>query len=98
MVDSSMRSPQELRGAGWRKPETEQRLSDHISIRVLTRTYPPELVDRVVAETGKTEARHRLLPARVVVYYVADAERPGVLHGAVTCGQSVRFKVPQGWA
>lgn len=56
--------------AGWRKPETEQRLSDHISIGVLTRTYPPELVDRVVAETGKTEARHRLLPARVVVYYV----------------------------
>lgn len=56
--------------AGWRKPETEQRLSDHISIGLLTRTYPPELVDRVVAEAGKTEARHRLLPARVVVYYV----------------------------
>ena len=56
--------------AGWRKPETQQRLSDHISIGVLTRTYPPELVDRVVAETGRTEARHRLLPARVVVYYV----------------------------
>lgn len=56
--------------AGWRKPETEQRLSDHISIGVLTRTYPPELVDRVVADAGKTEERHRLLPARVVVYYV----------------------------
>lgn len=56
--------------AGWVKPETEQRLSDHISIGVLTRTYPPELVDRVVAEAGKREVRHRLLPARVVVYYV----------------------------
>ncbi len=56
--------------AGWVKPETEQRLSDHISIGVLTRTYPPELVDRVVAEAGKTEVRHRLLPARVVAYYV----------------------------
>lgn len=56
--------------AGWRKPETEQRLSDHISIGVLTRTYPPELVDQVVAGVGRTEARHRLLPARVVVYYV----------------------------
>ena len=56
--------------AGWRKPESEQRLSDHISIGVLTRTYPPELVDRVVAEMGKTEVRHRLLPSRVVVYYV----------------------------
>lgn len=62
--------PEEVPRAGWRKPETEQRLSDHISIGVLTRTYPPELVDRVVAEAGRTEERHRLLPARVVVYYV----------------------------
>jgi hypothetical protein len=52
------------------KPETDQRLSDHISIGVLTRVFPPELVDRVVAEAGRTEQRHRLLPARVVVYYV----------------------------
>lgn len=52
------------------KPETDQRLSDHISIGVLTRVFPPELVDRVVAEAGRTEVRHRLLPARVVVYYV----------------------------
>jgi len=37
---------------------------------VLTRTYPPELVDRVVAESGRTQRRQRLLPARVVVYYV----------------------------
>lgn len=32
--------------------------------------FPPELVDRVVAEAGRTEVRNRLLPARVVVYYV----------------------------
>jgi len=32
--------------------------------------FPPEVVDRVVAEAGRTEVRHRLLPARVVVYYV----------------------------
>jgi Insertion element 4 transposase N-terminal/Transposase DDE domain len=56
--------------AGWVKPQTDQRLSDHISIGVLTRVFPPELVDRVVAETGRTEQRRRLLPARVVVYYV----------------------------
>jgi hypothetical protein len=56
--------------AGWVKPQTDQRLSDHISIGVLTRVFPPELVDRVVAEAGRTEVRHRLLPARVVVYYV----------------------------
>ncbi len=56
--------------AGWVKPQTDQRLSDHISIGVLTRVFPPELVDRVVAEAGRTERRRRLLPARVVVYYV----------------------------
>jgi hypothetical protein len=52
------------------KPQTDQRLSDHISIGVLTRVFPPELVDRVIAEAGRTEQRRRLLPARVVVYYV----------------------------
>ena len=56
--------------AGWVKPQTDQRLSDHISIGVLTRVFPPELVDRVVAEAGRGEQRQRLLPARVVVYYV----------------------------
>lgn len=56
--------------AGWVKPETDQRLSDHISVGVLTRVFPPEVVDRVVAEAGRKEVRHRLLPARVVVYYV----------------------------
>lgn len=56
--------------AGWRKPSTEQRLSDHISIGVLTRVYPPELVDQVVDAAGRTERRHRLLPARVTTYYV----------------------------
>jgi Insertion element 4 transposase N-terminal/Transposase DDE domain len=32
--------------------------------------FPPELVDGVVAEVGRRERRQRLLPARVVVYYV----------------------------
>ena len=56
--------------AGQLKPLSDSRLSDHISIGVLTRVFPPELVDGVVAEAGRTERRHRLLPARVVVYYV----------------------------
>jgi len=56
--------------AGWVKPKNDQRLSDHISIGVLTRVFPPELVDKIVAEAGRTEKRQRLLPARVVVYYV----------------------------
>jgi hypothetical protein len=55
--------------AGWVKPQSDQHLSDHISIGVLTRTYPPELVDRVLTECGRVEQRRRLLPARVMVYY-----------------------------
>jgi hypothetical protein len=56
--------------SGWVKPASDQRLSDHISIGVLTRVFPPELLDAVVAEAGRAERRHRLLPARVVVYFV----------------------------
>ena len=56
--------------AGWVKPASDQRLSDHISIGVLTQVFPPALVDAVVAEAGRGERRQRLLPARVVVYYV----------------------------
>ncbi len=41
-----------------------------MSVGVLTRVFPPELVDGVVAEAGRRERRSRLLPARVVVYYV----------------------------
>ena len=56
--------------AGQVKPPVQERLSDRIAIGVLTATFPPELVDRVVDEAGRTERRHRLLPARVVVYLV----------------------------
>ena len=51
--------------------------------------FPPELVDRVVAEAGRVERRHRLLPARVVVYYVlamtlfADASYEEVMRALV---------------
>ena len=56
--------------AGQRKPVSDSRLTDHVSIGVLTRVFPPELVDGVISETGRREQRQRLLPARVVVYYV----------------------------
>jgi Insertion element 4 transposase N-terminal len=55
--------------AGQTKPPVVPRLPDRIAIGVLTRTFPPELVDRVLATTGRAEHRQRLLPARVVVYY-----------------------------
>src|SRR4051794_7460299 len=54
---------------GWRKPESDRRLSDLVSVGVLTRVFPPELVDEVIAEVGRTERRHRTLPARVMAYF-----------------------------
>jgi hypothetical protein len=45
-------------------------LTDRVGIGVLTRSFPPDLVDEVVAGQGRTEQRARLLPARMVVYYV----------------------------
>lgn len=56
--------------AGQVKPPAGERLPDRIAIGLLTVTFPPELVDRVIAETGRVQQRSRLLPARVVVYYV----------------------------
>lgn len=56
--------------SGWQKPDSDQRLSDHLTIAMLTRAYPPELVDDAIAATGRIEQRQRLLPARVVLYYV----------------------------
>jgi hypothetical protein len=55
--------------AGWVKPESDRRLSDLVSVGVLTRVFPPGLVDEVVAEVGRTEQRHRSLPARVMAYF-----------------------------
>ena len=45
-------------------------LPDRISIGVLTRAFPPDLVDEVIAVTGTREQRRRLLPARLMVYFV----------------------------
>ncbi len=44
-------------------------MSDLVSVGVLTRTFPPEVVDEVIAEVGRTEQRHRALPARVMAYF-----------------------------
>ena len=45
-------------------------ITDRIALGALTHTFPPELVDEVVQQTGRAEQRRRLLPARVVVYFV----------------------------
>jgi hypothetical protein len=45
-------------------------LSDLVSVGLLTRVFPPDLVDEVIAEAGRTEQRRRVLPARAVAYFV----------------------------
>src|SRR3984957_9465259 len=56
-------------GAGWRKPESDRRLSDLVSVGVLTRVFPAAVVDEVIEAEGRTQQRHRSLPARVMAYF-----------------------------
>jgi hypothetical protein len=48
----------------------QNRLTDRIGLGVLTQLVHRDLVDEVLVDTGKTERRRRLLPSRVVVYFV----------------------------
>ena len=45
------------------------RITDYVSLGVITKTFPLERVRSVLAVTGKTSVRERDLPAHVVVYY-----------------------------
>lgn len=46
-----------------------QRLTDSISLGVLADVLPRDLIEEVLADTGKRERRSRLLPAHVVVRF-----------------------------
>lgn len=46
------------------------RITDYISLGVLTKTFPLDRVNAAVATAGKTSRRQRDLPAHVVLYYV----------------------------
>jgi hypothetical protein len=46
------------------------RLTDHISLGVLTAQFPREVIDQVLFETERVNARERALPAHVMLYYV----------------------------
>src|SRR6266496_4709117 len=45
------------------------RLPDRVAIGVLTKTFPPELVDEVVDEAQAREQRKWSLPARLTTYF-----------------------------
>lgn len=49
---------------------SSRKLVDYISVGILTRVIPREIVDDVLVRTERREQRKRLLPAHVVVYYV----------------------------
>ncbi|HZD68894.1 MAG TPA: transposase domain-containing protein [Actinomycetes bacterium] len=51
-------------------PSPPPPITNRIALGALTHTFPLELVDRVIEQTGRAEQRRRLLPARVVVYFV----------------------------
>ena len=46
------------------------RITDFISLGVITKTFPDSAIGAVLARTGKASVRQRDLPAQVVVYYV----------------------------
>jgi hypothetical protein len=55
--------------AGQLKPVSDRRLSDLVSVGLLTRVFPPVVVDEVIGECGRREQRHRSLPARTMAYF-----------------------------
>jgi hypothetical protein len=44
-------------------------LPDLVSVGLLMKVFPPEVVDSVIAECGRTELRRRSLPARSMAYF-----------------------------
>jgi Insertion element 4 transposase N-terminal len=46
------------------------RITDYISLGVITKTFPLTTVRSVLAASGKASLRQRDLPAHVVIYYV----------------------------
>ncbi len=46
------------------------RITDHISLGMIAKTFPLEMIEPILQHTGKASQRHRLLPAQVVTYYV----------------------------
>ena len=46
------------------------RITDHISLGVIAKAFPVNVIEEILRRTGRTSRRRRQLPAPVVVYYV----------------------------
>jgi hypothetical protein len=62
------------------------RISDFVTLGVLTMTVPASLIDAVLSDTGRHSLRQRALPARLVVYYVMAL----ALYGQSSYGEVLR--------
>ena len=62
------------------------RITDHISLGVITKMFPIEEIKRVLEETGKKSKRQRNLPAHVLIYYVIAL----ALYMQVSCREVLR--------
>ena len=55
--------------SGWKTLESDRRLPHLVSVGLLMKVFPAEVVDAVIAECGRTEQRRRSLPARSMAYF-----------------------------
>jgi hypothetical protein len=62
------------------------RITDHISLGVIAKTFPLAAVQEVLERTGRTSQRHRELPMHVMVYYVIAL----ALYMGVCCKEVLR--------
>lgn len=51
------------------KPVSDRLLSDQVSVGLLTRVFPVEVVNQMIADDGRTEQLYRSLTARVMAYF-----------------------------
>ncbi|MDP6404488.1 MAG: IS4 family transposase [Alphaproteobacteria bacterium] len=65
------------------------RITDHISLGVITKTFPRQVIAGVLERTGRASRRQRQLPAPVVMYYVIALG----LYAEVSYGEVLRCLV-----
>jgi hypothetical protein len=64
----------------------EARITDYISLGVISKTFPMSTIQAILSRTGKASQRHRELPAHVVLYYVIAL----ALYMQVSCREVLR--------
>ena len=78
------------------------RITDYISLGVITRTFPLSAIGPVLAKTGTASIRQRDLPAQVIIYYVIalalymqssyrDPKTTATHHRSESCSKQVSY-------